>query len=80
MQINSLAQSPRQAVLNFQMTCLAGLYNEVRTFSTLNGWHLSNAERNEVLRTIAIQHNGILEGSNLDGIELEVPAKETAVA
>jgi hypothetical protein len=76
MQINSMGLSPRQAVQSFMIDQLAGLYREVKTYSTLNGHHLSRSEQNESLRAIAIQHNDILERSSLDGIELDMPERE----
>jgi hypothetical protein len=70
----------RQMVMAAMMHELNGLYNEAKNHATFMGEGLPPIQRRDVLRHIALQHNSLLAGSGLDGIELEIPEKEVANA
>lgn len=70
--------TPRQIVMSVLIRDIAGLYNEAKNHSSIDDEGLSPVQRRDVLRHLALQHNSLLAGSGLDGIELEIPPKETA--
>jgi hypothetical protein len=72
--------TPRQMVMAAMMMELSGLYNEAKNHSTFMGEGLAPVQRRDVLRHLALQHNSLLAGSGLDGIELDIPEKEVANA
>jgi hypothetical protein len=67
-------QTPRQFALGIIINEMNSIYRRVERTHSIDGTDLSPTEARGVMRTLAKEHNRVLDESGMEGLHLEVPA------